>query len=105
MAETKTQRGSDFRAVPADAFSMRLNDNMAQLIFGMEIGPGSVDKEILENTMVGLTPRSLKVLGMIITQAVASFESVSGPIPLPPGKVEELTAAIKMNIKKPPGKT
>ena len=104
MANPKTERGPDFRAVSADAFSMRLNDNMAHIIFGMEIGPGS-NELILENTMVGLTPRSLKVLGMIIAQAVTSFESANGPIPMTPGKAEELAAAVQLHIKKPPEKS
>lgn len=103
MADKTMVRGEDFRAVPADAFSMRMNDNMAQLVFGMEIGVGA-EASILENTMVALTPRSLKVLGMIITQAISSFESANGVIPMTPGKAEELAKAIRMNINKPPEK-
>jgi hypothetical protein len=101
MADKKTERGNDFRVVGADAFSMRMNDNTAQIIFGLEVGV-KPDEYILENTLVALSPRSLKVLGLIITQAITSFEGVNGPIPLPPGKMEELEKAIKIN--KPPEK-
>ena len=83
MAVDKT-RSKDFRYVYANAFALRLGDNDVTLILGMSEGGAS--EEILEEVAVVMTPRTLKIILNNLGNALKSFESHVGEIPVPPEK-------------------
>lgn len=88
-ATKRTVRGKDFKTAVATTFSLRLNDNLCEITFGYETAEGG-EEVIVEETRVLLTPRSLKVLSILLGSAIPRFEQLLGGIALPAGKEDEL---------------
>jgi hypothetical protein len=83
-------KSKDYRVLTADTFSVRVSNHMAQLAFSIDtIDETERECLMLENTVV-LTLPSFKVLTIILANSLASMEKEIGPIPLAPGKEEEL---------------
>jgi hypothetical protein len=87
-----TVDAADHKRFAADTFSLRLSTNVSQVVFSLETVDAN-DREILvrEATAV-LSLQSLKVLQLLLTNAVAVLESQVGSIQLAPGKEEQLNA-------------
>ena len=95
-------RSKDFRTIAADAFGVRASDNLIQLMLSLETGDFQTgDVVYQEEALLLLTPRSLKVLSIVLANTLRILETVQGPILLPEGKEEELNKAAEMAIAKP----
>jgi hypothetical protein len=76
-------------------FGLRLNENIAQILFSLESGDfHTTEQQIIEEAVIAMTPRSLKVLSIILQNALNALESAQGPISLGPGKEEELNSKL-----------
>ena len=89
-------KSKDYRIFGADTFGVRLSNHMAQIAFSMDT-MDEADREclVLEGTAT-LTLASFKVLTLILANSLASLERDLGPIPLGPGKEEELRKVLGM---------
>ena len=81
----------EFRRFPADTFSLRINNNLAQVTFSLETADAEEREIVLKEATVILTPQSLKVLQIVLTNALGVFEEQFGAVRLAPGKEEELS--------------
>lgn len=72
--ENQPKRSPDFRYIPVDTIGLIMNENSAKLVFGIEEGPG----KIIEEIGIFLTPKSLKLLGIIATKAIEATEKATG---------------------------
>jgi hypothetical protein len=100
MPEKPSIKAPAFRAFAADVFGARLNDNICQVSFGLECGSSPENEYVLEEAIVVLTPRSLKVLALALMNGVTQFEAALGQeIQLPPGKMEELEKSFRVARK------
>lgn len=80
-------------------FRLRLNDNLCELGIAYETTVG--EEEVLrEEGKVILTPRSLKSLSLLLTQAVASFEAKLGEIKMGPKQSEAIAKSVDDAFKK-----
>jgi hypothetical protein len=86
----RTIESPNFRRIAVDNFGVRISDNMAQLVMGLDTMDLD-DKEVTvrEATAV-MTLRSLKVLQLVLNNVIKMVETDIGIIQLPPGKEEEL---------------
>lgn len=90
----KSIRSKDFRNIAADAFGVRANDNFVQLMFSLESSDFQTGETIfIEEMLVSLPPRALKVLSIILSDMVNLLETAGGVIELPPNKMEEMKKA------------
>jgi hypothetical protein len=98
--EVRPTATGSFRRFFSNWFALRFSDNDVSIIFGLEDqkGIGPVDGPVAEAQVI-MTPRSAKVLMMALTHAIEQFEAQLGVISLPPGKAEELAAAIQVHKK------
>jgi acetyl/propionyl-CoA carboxylase alpha subunit len=84
----------DFRHVFSNTFSMQFNDNDVQITFGHVLDAADLAKGMIEEVSVFITPRSAKIMMLSLKSAIERFEQAVGmPIPLPPGKMEEIEKA------------
>jgi hypothetical protein len=62
-----------------------MNDNFAQVTFGIELlgGGDPAQDPVQEEVCLAMTPRTLKVVAYTLNAAVAAFEKVAGEIRLP----------------------
>ena len=91
-AEKKKITSKDFRTIAVSAIGANANDNLIQLIFGLEIIDNDTREEIImEEVRLVMTPRTLKTVQMTLTNLVQGLESVLGEIPagaVPPVELE-----------------
>ncbi len=78
------------RLVPVDNFGVRVNDNLAQLLFSIETIDDAGNEVVVREMTAVLTPKSLKVLSVMLTNIVANIESELGAIDIPESKLAEL---------------
>ena len=92
----RTDRAPDFRIIPADTFGLRLNDNLVQLSVSMDVNvQGTSERMVFEQAIIALSPRSAKVLALVMQKAITVFEERFGAISLPPGKEEQIKSPEK----------
>ena len=81
----------DFRHVFSNALSMQFTDNDVRLTFGHQLDPLDAGKGIVEEVSVFMTPRSAKIMMVVLKTAIERFEQSAGaPISIPPDKMEEI---------------
>lgn len=81
------KRTADFRIIPSDAVEMIISDNSIKILFGIEEQPGDVTDQV----GVFLTPKTLKLLCFLGSQAVEAIEKMSGSeIVLNPEKISSI---------------
>jgi hypothetical protein len=94
--EKKKILSKDFRTIAVSAIGANANDNLIQLMFGLEIFDSDTMQEtIMEEVRLVMTPRTLKTVQMTLTNLVQGLETVLGEIPvgqLPPVQVEKKEA-------------
>jgi len=84
-------RSKEFRAITADAFAVRGSDHLIQLMLSLEtVDFQSNEVAYLEEALLLLTPKSLKVLSIVLTNTLSILEAATGPVSLPAEKEEEL---------------
>lgn len=87
--------------MPSDTFSLRLSNHSVQLTFLLDTADKE-DREVLLREATAIIPlASLKVLQIVVVNAIAYAEANFGPIVLPPGKEEELRAMLDANLRVP----
>jgi hypothetical protein len=91
MADERPQASKEFRRFFANWFGLRVSDNDVSIVMGLEDqkGVGPDDGPIAE-ALVVMTPRSAKVLMLILKNTIDRLEKEKGPIVLAAGKEEEL---------------
>ena len=93
ITEKKKITSKDFRTIAVSAIGASANDNLVQIVFGLEV-PDSVTREevIMEEVRLVMTPRTLKTVQVTLTNLVNGLESALGEIQigvLPPVEVEK----------------
>lgn len=98
-AEKPTLWARDHKIVFTNAFSLRLGDNDISIEFSTE--QTIADKQVyLSQLQVMMTPKSAKILSLVLNNALEQLEKLSGaPITLPPDKIAELNRSF---IARPP---
>lgn len=94
---------SDFRRFFANWFSLRVSDNDVSIVFGLEDqkGVGPVDGPVAEAQVI-MTPRSLKVLMILLRTTIEGFEKDVGPIALGPNQEAQILARMKRHAPEKP---
>jgi hypothetical protein len=101
---TKTTIQSEhFRMFAADTYGLRLTNHSAQLSFLLETLDLENREFLLKEATAVLSLPSLKVLQIVLTNALAVAEKQFGPVTLPPGKEEELRAVLPVYRPAEPG--
>ena len=95
MADKKQVRSPTFQIFAADAIGMQMTDNIVQLYFGMEQKTPGEASVIFEQIGIAMTPRSLKVLQVVLNRALESFEKDNGPIPINADKLAGIVPIIQ----------
>lgn len=90
-----TSKSKDYRIFATDTFGLRVSNHMVQLVFSLETVDENGDACIVTEGTAVLTLLSAKILSFVLSQSIADLEAALGPIPLPPGKLEELTKALR----------
>jgi hypothetical protein len=100
QAIKKTIRSRDFRTVYSNGSRFRIGDNDASMTFLIETDDetGSMIHE--DQVQVIMTPRSLKVLHMVITHGLTQLEQLMGPIDLGAEKIAEIQNALNASVIK-----
>lgn len=99
----RTEQSKEFRTIAVSAVGLSMNDNLAHVTLGLELQSGDPDEEFIQDEVRAvMTPRTLKVLAISFTNAVAAFEAAQGSeIQLAPGKEAELKARMVVRTKQP----
>tara|TARA_R110002049_G_scaffold49179_1_gene140961 strand:+ start:307 stop:600 length:294 start_codon:yes stop_codon:yes gene_type:complete len=85
------------RVHPADSIGLGISDHAVRINFGLEEAGG----EIVDQTSVFITHKTLKMLQLVLTTAVKHIETASGsPIPFDAGRLTALDDALGAGIKK-----
>lgn len=100
-APKPTVEATNFRRFAADTFGLRLTNHAAQLSLLLETVDAEEREIQLKEATAVMSLSSLKVLQLILTNAVALAEKQFGPISLPPGKEEELKK-LMLAARQPP---
>lgn len=93
--EKKHVESKDFRTVFVNAFNMRFGENDVALMLSTEVADSKSDVFFQDEVRVMMTPRSAKVLFLILKTMISEFEKERGPIPMQEGKEEEIINALK----------
>jgi hypothetical protein len=89
--KVRTIRGRDFRTVFANGMRIRLGDNDTAITFLIETDDENGMMVHEDQVQVMLTPKSLKVLQLVLTHGVGELEKALGaPITFAPEKQAEL---------------
>jgi len=92
----RTERAPDFKVIAADTFGLRLSDNMIHLAASVDLNvPGSHERIAYEQIVLAMSPRSAKILSLVLQQTIGLFEEKFGTITLPPGKIEQINANLE----------
>lgn len=82
---------SQYRAIYSNAWSLSLADNDASIHFGIAAQSlGNPDNMEYREVSVMMTLRSLKILSLVLSRALAAHEEAHGPISIPSEKLAEL---------------
>lgn len=87
-------RSKDFRYEFANAFSLQVSENEVLVRFSISENPANVE-DSTEIVGVVMTPRSAKILQIILSDSLDALEKNVGPIQFPAEKMEELSKAMK----------
>ena len=87
-------QSKEFRTVFINAFRMRATENDITLTMAAELDDAKGNAFIQDEIRAIMTPRSIKVLMLLLNNVVANIEKKFGPIGLPPGKVEEIDGSL-----------
>jgi hypothetical protein len=100
LVDRPTIESATFKVFAADTFGLRLGDNLCQIVFALQSMDAN-DREILlrEATAV-LSLQSIKVLHLLLSNAIAALEAQVGPIALAPGKEAQLHALFRTRSEK-----
>ncbi len=93
--DSQPNRRAGFRYIPADVIGLSMNENVAKLIFGVEERPGYVVEEI----GVFLTPRTMKILGIIAARSVEAIEKRHGEIVIEDDKRKTIEESFSVTPK------
>ena len=88
------------RIIFANAFSLRIGDNDCAIELCTEQNVNGVDSYFSEAQLM-MTPKTAKILWVILGNALENFEQTLGPIAIPPEKMAQLKASM---ISTPPPK-
>lgn len=76
----------DFRTVVVSAVSGGANDNLAQVVLGIELMDPELQEDFIqEEVRLVMTPRTLKMFNRVLTNLVTAVESDLGEISIPEG--------------------
>jgi hypothetical protein len=82
-------RSNEYREFVATNFGLRTNDNLCELIFAFQTARDDQDV-VQEQAKAILTPRSLKTVWVLLSEAIRQFEAKHGEIELKGTKIKEL---------------
>ena len=89
-SDKTTVRANDYKIIFVNAFRMRASQNDVALTMAIDMENEQGEPIIKEEIRAMITPRSAKVLMLLLQAVVADIEKKFGPIELPPGKAEEI---------------
>ena len=85
VTEKRKIRSDHFRTIVVSALGANANDNLIQLVFGLEIVDSeSMQEVIMEEVRLVMTPRTLKTVQVTLTNLVQGMESSLGEIVIGP---------------------
>ena len=90
MSMPKTIRSANFRTVFSNAIRMRLGDNDGSITFLIETDDETGAMIHEGQVQLLMTPKSLKILQMIVNHSIGELERVVRPIEFPPEKITEI---------------
>lgn len=82
---------TNFRNIAIDHFGISANDNLVQLTLGLETLSENGQPCIAREVTAVLTPKSLKVLQILLTSVLERMESDLGEIIIDPQKIKDLS--------------
>ena len=94
----KTIRSRDFRTVFANGLRFRIGDNDAGMTFLIETDDETGNIVHEDQVQVVMTPRSLKVLQVVISHGLIELERLIGPIDLGAEKNTELEKILAASV-------
>jgi hypothetical protein len=95
-------RSKDYHEVFANAWRIRLGDNDCSVIFCLESTDESGKSVIIDQVQVVMTPKSLKILNILLSAGIASLEKILGTIPVPKEMEERLKSGFVLHKETPP---
>ncbi len=90
------ERSNGFRFVFANNFGIKVSDNDILLMLNNEQVVEEA-KILMQEIGDVFTPRSMKILAHLLTEAVRQYETAIEPISVPEGKLEAISARFKVN--------
>jgi hypothetical protein len=101
-APKSTTRSPSWRIIYSNISGIHFGDNDCKIVFGFDMDISKPGEEILEEAVVVMTPRTVKMLAYSLTAVIQNFESVHGTIQVP--RLDEMQANLeKAGLKKPTG--
>jgi hypothetical protein len=86
----KTVRSRDFKTIFSNGIRMRVGDNDAGITFLIETDDENGTLIFEDQVQILMTPKTLKVLQMVLSHSISELERIIGPITLAPEKQAEI---------------
>ena len=97
--EKKNIESKDFRTFFVNTFSLSFGDTDVSIIMSAEVPDPHGDVVVQNEARIIMTPRGAKVLSLILNKVISEFEKANGPIPMQPGKEQEIAdSLVKKNV-------
>jgi hypothetical protein len=89
------------KTIAVSSIGMSVNDNFAQVTFGLELlGKGPPGSEtIQEEVCLVMTPRTMKVFSAVLANSIATLEKLIGEIPIAASKLKELQDPSQIRVQ------
>ncbi len=94
-------RSKEHRVVFTNMFTLSAGDNEVSMTCSVENQGAAVGPEQahLDEVTIVMTPRTLKIMSISLSNAISYLESRKGPIPLEPSKIEEINRLMEQAQK------
>ena len=89
------------KIVFANAFAIRASDNDVAIDFSTEQNLNNTDS-FLSSCQVVVTPKSAKLLTLILSEAIKQLEEVMGQIVIDQSRLDQIKGAIVRKTNNPP---
>jgi hypothetical protein len=86
----KIVESKDYRTFFVNSFGIRFSDNDVALLLSTDTSDSLGDEVLLNEARVIMTPRTAKLLTVLLTSAITQYEKAEGTIHLGKEKEEEI---------------
>jgi hypothetical protein len=93
-APVTVTRSAFWRVIFTNAINLGFGDNDVRITFGFDQDLTKPGQHILEEAVVVMALRNVKLLSHSLNLVISQFEAANGPIPVPLDKLQRLDAEI-----------